>query len=42
MIMGLSHREAYKDMFLVTVAVPVVACLLSIGLLMALGMGVSA
>ncbi|MDY3197514.1 MAG: GntP family permease [Pseudomonadaceae bacterium] len=42
MIMGLSHREAYKDMFVVTVAVPVVACLLSIGLLMALGMGVSA
>lgn len=42
MIMGLSHREAYKNMFVVTVAIPVVACLLSIGLLMALGMGVSA
>src|SRR5690606_33113747 len=42
MIMGLSHREAYKDMFVVTVAIPVVACLLSIGLLMALGVGVSA
>lgn len=38
-IMGLTHREAYKDMFAVTVAVPVIACLASIGLLMALGMG---
>ena len=41
MIMGLTHREAYKDMFVVTVAVPVVACLVSIGLLMALGVGVT-
>lgn len=41
MIMGLTHREAYKDMFMVTVAIPVVACLLSIALLMALGVGVT-
>ena len=41
MIMGLTHREAYKDMFMVTVAVPVTACLLSIALLMALGVGVT-
>ncbi|MFA5677658.1 MAG: GntP family permease [Pseudomonas sp.] len=41
MIMGLTHREAYKDMFVVTVAVPVVACLASIALLMALGVGVT-
>jgi len=41
MIMGLTHREAYKDMFVVTVAVPVVACLLSIALLMVLGVGVT-
>lgn len=39
MIMGLTHREAYKDMFVVTVAVPVIACLASIALLMALGVG---
>ncbi len=36
-IMGLTHREAYKDMFAVTVAIPVIACLASIALLMALG-----
>lgn len=41
MIMGLTHREAYKDMFVVTVAVPVAACLASIGLLMLLGIGVN-
>lgn len=41
MIMGLSHKEAYKDMFAVTVVVPVIACLASIALLMALGMGVT-
>ncbi|WP_185266119.1 GntP family permease [Halopseudomonas xiamenensis] len=41
MIMGLTHREAYKDMFMVTVAVPVAACLLSVALLMALGVGVT-
>lgn len=41
MIMGLTHREAYKDMFMVTVAIPVIACLASIGLLMALGIGVN-
>ena len=41
MIMGLTHREAYKDMFVVTVAVPVVACLASIALLMVLGVGVT-
>ncbi|RHW22468.1 GntP family permease [Pseudomonas jilinensis] len=39
MIMGLTHREAYKDMFVVTVAIPVVACLAAIALLMMLGMG---
>ncbi|QIB52517.1 GntP family permease [Pseudomonas sp. OIL-1] len=38
-IMGLSHKEAYKDMFVVTVAIPVIACLSAIGLLMLLGMG---
>lgn len=38
-IMGLTHREAYKDMFAVTVAIPVIACLASIALLMTLGMG---
>lgn len=41
MIMGLTHREAYKDMFVVTVAVPVVACLASIALLMVMGVGVT-
>lgn len=41
MIMGLTHREAYKNMFVVTVAIPVVACLASIALLMALGIGVT-
>lgn len=41
MIMGLTHKEAYKDMFVVTVAIPVIACLASIGLLMALGIGVT-
>lgn len=41
MIMGVTHKEAYKDMFMVTVAVPVFACLLAIGLLMALGIGVT-
>lgn len=40
MIMGLTHKEAYKDMFVVTVAIPVIACLAAIGLLMALGIGV--
>ncbi|HDZ57486.1 MAG TPA: GntP family permease [Pseudomonas xinjiangensis] len=41
MIMGLTHREAYKDMFAVTVAVPVIACLASIALLMLMGVGVN-
>lgn len=41
MIMGLTHKEAYKDMFVVTVAIPVIACLASIALLMALGIGVT-
>jgi len=41
MIMGLTHKEAYKDMFMVTVAIPVIACLASIALLMALGIGVN-
>lgn len=31
-IMGLKHKEAYKDIFVVTVAIPVIATLLSIGL----------
>jgi H+/gluconate symporter-like permease len=31
-IMGLKHKEAYKDIFVVTVAVPVIATLVSIGL----------
>lgn len=39
MIMGLTHKEAYRDLFVVTVAVPVISCLAAIGLLMALGMG---
>ncbi len=39
MIMGLTHKEAYKDMFVVTVVIPVIACLASIAVLMALGMG---
>lgn len=41
MIMGVTHKEAYKDIFVVTVAVPVFACLLAIGLLMMLGIGVN-
>jgi H+/gluconate symporter-like permease len=41
MIMGLTHKQAYKDLFVVTVLVPVIACLLSIGLLMAMGIGVN-
>lgn len=39
MIMGITHKEAYRDIFVVTVAVPVIACLASIALLMSLGMG---
>ena len=31
-IMGLKHREAYRDIFVVTVAVPVIATLTAIGL----------
>jgi len=31
-IMGLKHREAYKDIFVVTVAIPVIATLTAIGL----------
>jgi H+/gluconate symporter-like permease len=31
-ITGLSHREAYKDIFVITVVIPVVATLLTIGL----------
>ena len=37
MIMGITHKEAYKDMFAVTVAIPVIACLAAIALLMVLG-----
>jgi len=31
-ITGLTHREAYRDVFVITVAIPVVATLLTIGL----------
>ena len=31
-IMGLKHKEAYKDIFVVTVAIPVIATLVAIGL----------
>ncbi|WP_404364669.1 GntP family permease [Marinobacter sp.] len=31
-IMGLKHREAYRDIFVVTVAIPVVATLVAIGI----------
>ena len=31
-ITGLTHREAYRDIFVITVAIPVIATLLSIGL----------
>jgi len=31
-IMGLKHKEAYKDIFVVTVAIPVIATLIAIGL----------
>jgi H+/gluconate symporter-like permease len=31
-IMGLKHKEAYKDIFVVTVAIPVIATLLAIGM----------
>lgn len=41
MIMGLTHKEAYKDMFVVTVVIPVIACLAAIAVLMALGIGVN-
>jgi len=34
MIMGLTHKQAYKDIFVVTVLVPVVAVLVCIGVLM--------
>lgn len=34
MIMGLTHKQAYKDIFVVTVLIPVVAVLVCIGLLM--------
>jgi H+/gluconate symporter-like permease len=31
-ITGLTHREAYRDIFVITVIIPVVATLLTIGL----------
>lgn len=31
-IMGLKHKEAYKDIFMVTVAIPVLATLVAIGM----------
>ncbi|MEX1228098.1 MAG: GntP family permease [Marinobacter sp.] len=34
-IMGLKHREAYKDIFVVTVAIPVIATLTAIGIVTA-------
>ncbi|UYP32349.1 hypothetical protein OEG79_09785 [Pseudomonas sp. Z8(2022)] len=33
MIMGLTHKQAYKDIFVITVLIPVIAALLSIALL---------
>jgi H+/gluconate symporter-like permease len=33
MIMGLTHKQAYKDIFVITVLIPVVAVLLCIALL---------
>lgn len=33
MIMGLTHRQAYKDIFVITVLIPVVACLACIAVL---------
>lgn len=33
MIMGLTHKQAYKDLFVITVLIPVVAALLCIGVL---------
>ena len=33
MIMGLTHRQAYKDIFVVTVLIPVIAVLTCIGVL---------
>lgn len=33
MIMGLTHKQAYKDIFVITVLVPVITCLLCIGVL---------
>ena len=33
MIMGLTHKQAYKDIFVITVLIPVLAALLCIGLL---------
>lgn len=41
MIMGLTHKEAYKNLFVVTVVIPVIACLLSIAVLMMMGIGVN-
>lgn len=35
-LMGLTHKEAYKDIFMVTVAIPLLAGLLAIGVLMLL------
>ena len=37
MIMGLTHKQAYKDIFVVTVLIPVVAVLLCIGVLSMMG-----
>ena len=33
MIMGLTHKQAYKDIFVITVLIPVIACLLCIAAL---------
>lgn len=33
-LMGLTHKEAYKDVFVVTVAIPMIAAVLSVGLVM--------
>ena len=33
MIMGLTHKQAYKDIFIITVLVPVITCLICIGVL---------
>jgi H+/gluconate symporter-like permease len=37
MIMGLTHKQAYKDIFIVTVLIPMIAVLLCIGVLSLMG-----